>query len=107
MKRRLCDCLERYEQRRLNWGISPPVLQPFILVESTPKPYPNLDDLVEVEGDDLGDFVQLLKVVLATTDEGRQGKRGEVTYSSLIRRRILDDFGAEIGRFDGAKVLLV
>jgi len=47
----------------------------------------DVDDAVEVVGDDLGDVVELLEVVLAVLDEGREGDRREVAHGAARGRR--------------------
>ena len=58
-------------------------------------------------GDDLRDVMQLLEIVLAVLDKGRESDGSQVTYGGLVRRRVLDDLGAEVGRLDRAEILLV
>ena len=67
----------------------------------------DIDDTVQVVGDDLGDIVQLLEVVLAVDDEGREGERGEIAHGGLVRCGIFNDLRAEVRRLDGTQVLLV
>ena len=67
----------------------------------------DIDDAIEVAGDDLGNIMKPFEIVLAVRDEGGEGERGEVTDRSFIWRRVLNDFSTQIGRFDGAQVLLV
>ncbi|KAH3661623.1 hypothetical protein OGAPHI_006472 [Ogataea philodendri] len=71
----------------------------------------SVNDLVEVLGDNLGDLVQLLKVVpaggLVVFAERRQRNRGQVTNSNLLWRRVLDNLTAQVGRLDHTQVLLV
>jgi hypothetical protein len=62
---------------------------------------------IEVVGNDFGYIMELVEVVLAIGDEGGESKRGEVANGSFIGGRVFNDFGAEVGRFDGAKVLLI
>ena len=56
-----------------------------------------IDDTVEVKGDVFRNRVELVEVVLAIFDVGRQSEQGEVTYSCFIGQRVLDNFGAEVG----------
>jgi hypothetical protein len=67
----------------------------------------DVDDPVQVLGDDLGDGVQLLEVVLSIVDERGQGERGQVADGDLVGGRVLDDFGTQVGRLDRSQVLLV
>lgn len=66
-----------------------------------------IDDAVEVAGDDLRNIVKLLEIVLAVRDESREGERGKITDGGFLWRRVLYDFSAQVGRLDGAQVLLV
>lgn len=65
-----------------------------------------IDNTVEVIGDVFGDGLGFVEVIFAVFDVGRQSERGKVTYGCFVGR-VLDNFGAEIGRFDGADILLV
>jgi len=67
----------------------------------------DIDDAIQVECDDLGNIVQLLEVVLAVGDKGRERDGREVTNRGLIRGGVLNDFRAQIGGFDRPQVLLV
>lgn len=68
----------------------------------------DVNDSVQVEGDDLGDGVELLEVVLLVGgDEGWESDGGEVADGDLIGGRVFDDLGAKIRRLDGTEVLLV
>lgn len=67
----------------------------------------DVDDAVQVASHLLGHVVQLLEVVRAVDDERGQGDRGQVADGDLVRRRVLDDLGAQVGRLDRAQVLLV
>jgi len=67
----------------------------------------DVDDSVQVLGDDLGDSVELFKVVLSVADERGQGERGQVADGDLVGSRVLDDLGTQVGRLDGSQVLLV
>jgi len=40
-------------------------------------------------------------------DEGWQGERGEVADGYFVGGGVFDDFGAQVGGFDGTEVLLV
>ena len=51
--------------------------------------------------------MELLEVILPVDDEGRKGERREVAHGSFVRRRVLDDLRAKVGRLDRAQVLLV
>jgi hypothetical protein len=66
-----------------------------------------VDNAVEIVRDGFCDGVELFKVVLAVRDEGGESEGGEVTYGSLLGRRVLDDLRAEVGRFDSTDILLV
>ncbi len=57
----------------------------------------DVDDLVQVLGNDLGDVVELLEVVLAIGDESGEGERGQIADGNLIGSRILDDLGTQVG----------
>jgi hypothetical protein len=67
----------------------------------------DVDDSVQVLGNNLGNSVELLKVVLPVADESGQGERGQVADSNLVGSRVLDDLGTQVGRLDGSQVLLV
>lgn len=68
----------------------------------------HVDDAVEIECDDLADGVKLLEVVLFVGgDEGGESDGGEVANSDFVGGGVLDDLGTQVGRLDGAKVLLV
>jgi hypothetical protein len=69
----------------------------------------DLNDLVQVAGDDLCDFMELLEVKLATlvVNERRQGKRSQVANGDLIGSGVLDNLSAQVRAADGTKVLLV
>lgn len=67
----------------------------------------HVDDAVEVARDDFGDVVQLLEVVDAIVDEGRECEGCEVADSGLVGGGILRDLGTEVGRLDDPEVLLV
>jgi hypothetical protein len=67
----------------------------------------DVDDAVQVECDNLSNIVQLLEVVLAVRDKGRERDGCEVANRSLIRGGVLDDLCAQIGGFDRPQVLLV
>ena len=67
----------------------------------------DVDDAVQVECDDLGNIVQLLEVVLAVGDKGRECDGREVTDRGLIWGGVLNDLRAQIGRFDRPQVPLV
>ena len=56
----------------------------------------DIDDAVEVARNYLGDIVELLEVVLTVVDEGRDGERSEIAYSSFVRGRIFDDLSAQV-----------
>lgn len=66
-----------------------------------------IDNAVQVAGDDLRDIMKLLEIVLAVRDESRESERGKVTDGGFLRRRVLYDFSTQVGRLDGAQVLLV
>jgi hypothetical protein len=65
------------------------------------------DDLVQVLGDNLGNSVQTLEVVGTVGNESRKRQRGQVADGDFIGSRVLDDFGAQVGRLDCSQVLLV
>ena len=67
----------------------------------------DVDDAVQIIGDDLGDIVQFLEVVLAVDDEGWESKRGKIAHGSLVRGGIFNNFCAEVRRLDSTQVLLV
>ena len=71
----------------------------------------HVDDAVEVKRNDFCNIVQFLEVIRRwgrfEVDEGRQGKRSEVADCYFIGGGIFDDFGAQVGGFDGTEVLLV
>ena len=66
-----------------------------------------VDDAVEVLRDLVGDLEQLLVVERSVVDVLRQSEGGEVAHRYFVWRRVLDDLRAEVGRTDGAEVLLV
>mmetsp|Transcript_13701 Transcript_13701/g.29658 ORF Transcript_13701/g.29658 Transcript_13701/m.29658 type:complete len:291 (+) Transcript_13701:1024-1896(+) len=66
-----------------------------------------IDDTVEIARHVVRDVVQLLVVEDTVGDEARQGDGREVAYSDLFGRSELDDLGAQIGRTDGAEILLI
>jgi len=57
----------------------------------------HIDDTIQVESDCLGDFVKLLEIIFSVLDEGGESQRCKVADSRLVRRRVLNDFRAEIG----------
>src|SRR6267154_5164170 len=67
----------------------------------------DVDNAIQIECNNLGDIMQLLKVVPFASDEGGESDRGKVAHSSLICGGVFHYFCAEIGRPDSAKVLLV
>jgi len=67
----------------------------------------HIDYMVEVVGNNFGYVMEPIEVVLAIGDEGGESKGGEVANSSFIGGRVFNDFSAEVGRLDGAKVLLI
>ena len=69
----------------------------------------DLNDLVEIDGDSLNDFMELLEVILAAlgVHESRKSKGREVAHGDLIRSGILDDFSTEVGAADRSEILLV
>jgi len=67
----------------------------------------DVDDAIQVECDNFSDVVQLLEVVLAVGDKGRERDGREVADRRLIWGGVLDDFRAQIGGFDRPQVLLI
>jgi hypothetical protein len=67
----------------------------------------DVDDLVQVLGYDLGDLMKLLEIVFAVGDERGQREGGQVTDGDLVRSRVFNDLGTQVGRLDGSQVLLV
>src|SRR6185295_6140268 len=67
----------------------------------------DVDDLVEITGDHLGHFIELLVVELAVDDKAWQSDGGQVADGHFVRRRVLDDLRAKVRAFDGAEVFLV
>ncbi len=69
----------------------------------------DVDDLVQVFADGLGDLVQALEVVDLgdRVDEGGESDRSQVADSDLIGCTVLDDLCAKVGALDGTEVLLV
>jgi len=51
--------------------------------------------------------VELVEVVLAVFDVGRQSERGKVTHSWFVGRRVLDNLDAGVEGFNGADILPV
>mmetsp|Transcript_39014 Transcript_39014/g.91260 ORF Transcript_39014/g.91260 Transcript_39014/m.91260 type:complete len:642 (+) Transcript_39014:465-2390(+) len=66
-----------------------------------------VDDAVEVARHVVCDLVQLLVVKNAVDDKARQRDGREVAHGNLVRRGVLDDLRAQVGRANGAQVLLV
>ena len=67
-----------------------------------------VDDAVQVAGHAVGDFEQLVVVKRAVLlHKLGHGNRSEVAHRHFVGRGVLDDLGAEVGRTDGAEVLLV
>lgn len=62
---------------------------------------------VQVESDNLSNIVQLLEVVLAVGDKGREGDGREVTDRGFVWGGILDDLRAQVGGLNRPKVLLI
>lgn len=65
----------------------------------------NVDDSVEISGDDLGDLAQLLEVKLAVVDEAVESDGCEVAHRHLIGRSVLHYLRAKIAALDRTKVL--
>jgi hypothetical protein len=57
----------------------------------------DIDDAVQIERDNLGNIMQLLKIVSFPSDEGRESNRGKVAHSSLVGGGVFHYFRAEIG----------
>ena len=83
--------------------VGPPRLRHGVVVD--------VDDLVEVAGDDLGHLAQPLMAEdpppRSLLHKHGQADRGQVAHRHLVGRRVLDDLGAQVGALDGAEVLLV
>ena len=62
---------------------------------------------VKVKGDAFGDGMEFVKIVFAVFDVGRQSERGEITYNGFVGGTGLNNFNAEVRRFDDADILLV
>jgi len=67
----------------------------------------DVDDAIQVVCDNLSNVVQLLEVVLAVGDKGRERDGREVADRRLIWGGVLDDFRAQIRGFDRSQVLLI
>ena len=67
----------------------------------------DVDDLVEVLGDNSGHVEEGVEVVLAVGYEAVEGDRGQVAYSHLSGVSVLDDLSAKVARLDCPKVLKV
>ena len=67
-----------------------------------------VDDAVEVARHSVGDFEELVVVERAVLlDKLRDGDGGQVAHRHFVGRGVLDDLGAQVGRADGAQILLV
>ena len=66
-----------------------------------------INDLIEVSGDHLSDFMQLIELENPVLDVPRERYRCEVAHRDLIRRGVLDDLAAEVAALDGPQVLVV
>jgi hypothetical protein len=62
-------------------------------------------DTAKIKGDVFGDGVEFIEVIFSVFDVGWQSEA--ILYGCFVGGRVLDNFGAEIGRFDGADILLV
>jgi hypothetical protein len=67
----------------------------------------DVDDAIEVVCDDFRDIVELLEIESVVDDERREGQRGEIAGRGFIWGGILNDFGAQIGGFNSAEILLI
>lgn len=69
----------------------------------------DVDDLVQVANNRLGNFVELLEVVFAIVhvDERRKSERCKVADSNFVGGGVFDDFATEIRAADSAEVFLV
>ena len=64
----------------------------------------DLDDFVQVANNDLGDFVELCKVVFVSSNvnEGWQGERCQIADCYLVWRGIFNNFSAQVGATNSA-----
>eukprot|EP00438_Fugacium_kawagutii_P014958 Skav234160 [mRNA] locus=scaffold572:66643:67359:- [translate_table: standard] len=67
----------------------------------------SIDHFVQVLGNHLRHFIELLEVKNITLHKGRQGNGRKVADRNLIWGGVLNDLCAQIGAMDGAQVLLV
>ena len=65
----------------------------------------NVDDSVQVSGDNFCHFVQILEVVLAIADEAVESNGGKIAHGHLIRGRVLHYLCAQVARLNCTKVL--
>ena len=65
----------------------------------------DVNDLVEIPGDDLCDLKQALEVVLAVADKAVESDGGKVADSHFVRGSVFYNLSAQVARLDGAKVL--
>ena len=64
----------------------------------------DVNHFIEVSGDHIGDFTELLEVERVIHNHGREVDRGQVADGDLVGRRVLDDLRAEVAGFDRACV---
>ena len=55
----------------------------------------DVNDLVQVASDHLGDFVKLVVVELAILDVGRKPEGGQVAHGNLVGAGVLDNLGCK------------
>src|SRR5271170_8248552 len=67
----------------------------------------DIDNLVEIVCNDFDDIVHFLEIEFSAFDKSGKSDTRQVTYGNFIGSRVFDDFGTEIGTFDGSEVLLV
>jgi hypothetical protein len=60
--------------------------------------------MIEVMGDKFSDSVEFVKVMFAVFDVDWQSERSKITYGCFVGETVLDNFGAEVGQFDGADI---
>ena len=66
-----------------------------------------INDNIQVPSEDGSVAAKLLKVELSVFDELGESQRPEVADRRLLRGGELDNFRAQVGGFDGSKVLLI
>mmetsp|Transcript_2607 Transcript_2607/g.5609 ORF Transcript_2607/g.5609 Transcript_2607/m.5609 type:complete len:277 (+) Transcript_2607:658-1488(+) len=69
---------------------------------------------IQILGNHLGNVLELVQIktalsskVIGWSDEFGQTDGGKVAYRNLIRSRVLDNFGTEVGALDGTQILLI